>query len=436
MKKIYLLLIAVVFAVNLSYAQWTTGTGGNYYLTSGSAGIGTVSPSLNSKLHVAGGDVIVDNGGTGLLRGDNYNYGRGGAIKFSSQNNSTGSWLALGQAASGSGAFTPMLFINDGGNVGIGTTTPGYKLEVNGNMGGRGQMGNGSTGQWYEVVPYEIGTDNNAGWTGTMIGVRTGGMNNTSTPITQNIAANSPAYQQAWAMTFGTDKNQTNGSAFSIWTGDATNPGTAMSEIFRIKSNGNVGIGTTSPGSATKLQVAGAGLFTGGAPDPGDGTPLGVHVGYYSTGNYGFIQSIQTGVAYASLILQPQGGNIGIGTSSPDQKLTVKGTIHSQEVIVDMSVLPDYVFKPAYHLPALTEVKAYIDQNHRLPEMPSAEQVEKDGLSLGDMNAKLLKKVEELTLYLIEKDNKDKEKEAQLISQQKEIDELKNEVSSLIKSKP
>jgi hypothetical protein len=47
-------------------------------------------------------------------------------------------------------------------------------------------------------------------------------------------------------------------------------------------------------------------------------------------------------------------------------------TIHSQEVIVDMNVLPDYVFKPAYHLPNLTEVKTYIDQNHHLPEMSSS----------------------------------------------------------------
>lgn len=78
-----------------------------------------------------------------------------------------------------------------------------------------------------------------------MIGIHTGGINNSSIPVTQNVSANVQNYQQAWVMTFGTDKYQTNGSAFSIWTGDATTAGTAMSELFRIKSNGNVGIGTT-----------------------------------------------------------------------------------------------------------------------------------------------------------------------------------------------
>jgi hypothetical protein len=68
--------------------------------------------------------------------------------------------------------------------------------------------------------------------------------------------------------------------------------------------------------------------------------------------------------------------------------------------------------------------------------MPSTEQVEKDGLSLGDINAKLLKKVEELTLYLIEKDKQGDEQKKINQSQQKEIDELKKQVSTLIQPKP
>ena len=63
---------------------------------------------------------------------------------------------------------------------------------------------------------------------------------------------------------------------------------------------------------------------------------------------------------------------------------------------------PDYVFKPEYQLPSLQEVKSYIDQNHHLPEMPSATEVAQDGLNLGEVNKLLAKKVEELTLYLIE----------------------------------
>jgi Phage T4 tail fibre len=96
-------------------------------------------------------------------------------------------------------------------------------------------------------------------------------------------------------------------------------------------------------------------------------------------------------------------GNVGIGTTSPDQKLTVKGTIHSQEVKVDLSVPgPDYVFEKSYKLPTLRQVESYIGANKHLPEVPSAQEMEKNGVNIGEMNMLLLKKVEELTLYVIE----------------------------------
>jgi hypothetical protein len=119
-----------------------------------------------------------------------------------------------------------------------------------------------------------------------------------------------------------------------------------------------------------------------------------------------------------------ENGNVGIGTSTPDAKLTVNGTLHSKEVRVDMNILPDYVFKPGYDLLTLDEVKRYIDKNQHLPGVPSAEQTEKGGLKLGEMNAILLKKVEELTLYLLERDK-------QLKSDRKDISELKKQVKKL-----
>lgn len=120
-------------------------------------------------------------------------------------------------------------------------------------------------------------------------------------------------------------------------------------------------------------------------------------------------------------------GNVGIGTSLPDAKLTVKGTIHTQEVKVDLQVPgPDYVFNDDYKLITLAEIKDYIAKNRHLPEIQSAVQMEKEGLNLGDLNIKLLKKVEELTLYLIEK-------ESQLVEQKKVNQSLQQQIDKLAK---
>ena len=106
--------------------------------------------------------------------------------------------------------------------------------------------------------------------------------------------------------------------------------------------------------------------------------------------------------AVGPLFLNPFGGNIGVGTTSTDAKLTVKGDIHAEEVRVDLNVpAPDYVFAEDYDLPSLESISAYIKANQHLPEVPSAEEMEEDGIDLGVMNMLLLKKVEELTLHLI-----------------------------------
>ncbi|WP_281987687.1 tail fiber protein [Aquimarina aggregata] len=95
-------------------------------------------------------------------------------------------------------------------------------------------------------------------------------------------------------------------------------------------------------------------------------------------------------------------GNVGIGTKSPDSKLTVKGKIHAEEVKIDLSVpAPDYVFKKEYNLLSIAEVQQHIKDNGHLPNIPSAKEMEKNGVELGIMNMKLLEKIEELTLYTI-----------------------------------
>ncbi len=122
-------------------------------------------------------------------------------------------------------------------------------------------------------------------------------------------------------------------------------------------------------------------------------------------------------------------GNVGIGTTDPKgYKLAVNGSAIATSMTVKLNAAwPDYVFKKDYQLPSLLEVKTYIDQNHHLPEIPSEQQIAKDGLNLGEINKLLMKKVEELTLYLIEKDQKEKEKDKILISLQNQINELRKQ---------
>jgi len=95
--------------------------------------------------------------------------------------------------------------------------------------------------------------------------------------------------------------------------------------------------------------------------------------------------------------------SISINTQQSDATLTVNGNIHAKEVKVDLSVpAPDYVFEDSYKNLSLKEIEEYIKLNKHLPEVPSAKEIEKNGIDLGVMNMLLLKKVEELTLHLIE----------------------------------
>lgn len=93
---------------------------------------------------------------------------------------------------------------------------------------------------------------------------------------------------------------------------------------------------------------------------------------------------------------------MGIGTVSPAERLSVNGNIRSKEIKVEATNWPDYVFLPDYQLPSLTQIEEQIKLKGHLPDMPSAKEVETNGIALGEMNKLLLKKVEELTLHLID----------------------------------
>jgi len=112
-------------------------------------------------------------------------------------------------------------------------------------------------------------------------------------------------------------------------------------------------------------------------------------------------------------------GNVGIGRPDPYYKLDVVGIIRAHEVKVNTSPGADFVFNEDYTLKSLNEVSDFIQANKHLPEIPSAADMVNNGLDMGEFQIKLLQKIEELTLYVIEQDK-------QLKQQQKEINRLKN----------
>ena len=193
--------------------------------------------------------------------------------------------------------------------------------------------------------------------------------------------------------------------------------------LLTVQGNGNIGIGTTNPG--TKLDVMGISAsgkidYTIGdsswqlvRKDRVDGVSAVSPTGsfdWYTRPNGGFRSSFKymlgvtdNGYGQTQGLLTVQGnGNIGIGTTSPQSKLAVNGTITTKEVKVTETGWSDFVFEDNYALPSLDKVESFIKENKHLPDIPSAKQVEEEGLSMAEMMAKQMQKIEELTLYVIE----------------------------------
>lgn len=114
----------------------------------------------------------------------------------------------------------------------------------------------------------------------------------------------------------------------------------------------------------------------------------------------GFFTTDSTG-SFSQKMMIKNDGKVGINTANPTHQLSVNGSIQAKEVIVE-SGWADYVFHNDYKLMPLNEVEEYIDTNGHLPGMATAEQVQSEGLSVGAATSKLLEKVEELTLYVID----------------------------------
>ncbi len=270
-----------------------------------------------------------------------------------------------------------MSLLNNG-NVGIGTFAPSHKLEIKGNSADfyiRQSSGNYSAG---------IGSTNTGEGFLSLL-------NNAANYYSQTVSIRA--------------------NAVSYFNG------------------GNVGIGITDPQST--LEVNGALTINWGtfyfdrssnkehykicSPAWNDGLQY-----HHYTSHKFFTQGTE------KLIIK-QNGNVGIGTTETGtHKLAVDGTIGAREIIVEAGTWSDFVFNENYELRNLEEVESYIEENNHLPDIPSEKEVIENGIQIGEMNAKLLQKIEELTLYMIEMNKRMKSIEAENIELKYEIKELKS----------
>jgi len=300
-----------------------------------------------------------------------------------------------------------MMRLTGAGNVGIGITSPTNLLSLSGTA---------ARTIWME-------RNTTAATAGQGLTISSGG----AIAGTNNLAGGDLTIKSGISTGTGT-------SSLHFYTATAGSSGSAdnsPSEKMTILGNGYVGIGTTSPtyllsfggnaaqtlwmerhtttntaGNSLTIQSGGA---TSGATDKNGGSVI-------------IKSGTATGTGSASIIFYttPAGsagtadntptekmrimgdGSVGIGTSAPNSnyKLSVCGKIRTTEVVVETG-WSDYVFDKDYKLPSLNEVEKYIAEHKHLPNVPSALEVEQNGVSIGETEATLLRKIEELTLYVI-----------------------------------
>ncbi len=329
------------------------------------------------------------------------------------------------------------------GNVGIGTQTPSTPLEVIGditaNYPGNNRKifiypGSGAIESSNTQLMFNRYNSNNVSFAAGGGNVAIGNITPTEKlHVDGNIKAANPnadiiyyRFLQAPESNLHLDPASGHDLFLNFFNGNNIRFGRNGDKMF-IDISGNVGIGTTSP--SEKLQVNGNIMAANPnaniiyyrflrAPqsnlhlDPAPGHDL--FLNFYSGNNVRFGQN-------GDKMFIASGGNVGIGTTAPSAKLHVNGNIKANPTHITW---PDFVFLKNYSLSPLEDVERYINEFGHLKGIPSAQEVQDLGVDLVNLDAKLLQKIEELTLYLISQNKRNKELQSR-------VQKLENELKSL-----
>ncbi len=384
-------------------------------------GIGTTTPAARLDVKTPSSYVAQFNGAApmymGIFENDLYR-GYWGSYAGAAEDVDfgTGSGNTLGKLHLTIQA-NPRLTIKADGDVGIGTTNPNHLLHVNGgdlfvqSSSGLIRFGYDGSNEWQMAT---TGGGADLRWYTTTDG------GTTITPrhyFSQNGNMGVGGFSGPGVPLGRLDVV---GAGVSSSTNTFLLRSSIGDTLLRMRDDGRMGIGYNGTSYGRTLNMGGTGInfYTaneaafGGAVFPTD-TSL-VIWSNSAANNY--------------LVLQPSWGNTGVGTYTPNAKFHVNGTqliggnsariatgyslsvdgkIIAEEVKVQLSTSwPDYVFGKNYKLMPLEELEESINKNKHLPNIPAAAEIEKDGISLGDMNKRLMEKVEELTLYIIDLNKK------------------------------
>jgi len=456
---------------------------------SGNVGIGTPNPGL--KLHIDGVSGLPANSGTaqtGIMRAGLTN-GSNSVLDFGSSGMLGQGWI---QATDRTNlALNYSLLLNpNGGNVGIGTTNPGSALTVK--SASTGVSIEPGSGTYFGTLAFNRESKNGAIFNsaGNAFQINNGGddqnlhiqvYHGDGSLVTNNalviagttgnvgIGTTSPTRQLEVVSGTGVGPLKVSGpngyllvdnvgSGQSFYQANTFHQfqGTSGTPILTMLASGNVGIGSTSPGAAlTVINSSPVIQLYDADSNPADGSSLG-KLAFGSAGsawasveasrfnNYlddvsdlSFKTSFATGAGGDGTNIErmriTHSGNVAIGTTDPKgYKLAVAGNAVAESMTVKLQAnWPDYTFKKEYYLMPLAELKTYVGKNQHLPEMPSAAQVAKDGINLGEMNSLLLKKVEELTLYLIDKEKQVNDLNAKIKTQDDRLATLEKQMEKL-----